>query len=139
MFWFFYSFSVGHLIIIILISIYIFVSPRISIVDKEHNVYKLKDGVEPIKDEEIRIKLTNSKFYRDYVYVGEIDGDIIDGHIVQEKSPIFSWNIYILILVFTLSEILIFPYAVGALVFHFKCRYIVNELDKKMLDKGYEK
>jgi len=126
-------------VIMILISIYIFIAPRISIVDREYNVYKIKENVEPLKDEEIKIKLTNSNFYRDYVYVGKVDGDIIEGHIVQEKSPIFSWNIYVLSLVILLSEILIFPYAFGALVFHFKCRNIIDELDKKMLEKGYEK
>lgn len=126
-------------IIMILISIYIFIAPRISIVDREHNVYKLKEDGEPIKDEEIKIKLTNSKFYRDYVYIGKVDGESIDGHIRQEKSPIFNWNIYWLVLVILLSEILIFPYAFGALVFHFKCRNIIKDLDKKMLKKGYEK
>ena len=126
-------------IIIILISAYVFVAPKVSIVDREHNVYKLKEDGEGIKDKEIRIKLTNSKFYRDYIYVGKASNNIIDGHIVQEKSPIWSWNIYWLSLVILLSEILIFPYAAGALVFHFKCRNIINDLDKKMLEKGYEK
>ena len=100
-------------IIIIWIAIYVFVSPRVSIVDKEHNVYELEKNNEPIRDEEIRIRLTNSKFYRDYVYVGKVNGDIIDGHVVQEKSPIFSYNIYLLILMIVLSEILIFPNCIG--------------------------
>lgn len=126
-------------VIIVLISIYVFVSPRISIVDREHNVYKLKENVEPIKEKEIRIKLTNSKFYRDYVYVAKVDKDIIDGHIIQERIPIWSWNIYVLILVCVLSEILIFPYAFGALVYHFKCGNIIKKLDNKMLEMGYEK
>lgn len=125
--------------IIVLISIYIFIAPKISIVDREHNVYKLKEGSEKIEDKEIVIKLTNSKYYGDYSYVGKIDGDIIDGHIVKGKTPIWSWNIYVLILVITLSEILIFPYAVGALIFHFKCSGLIDKLDKIMLDKGYEK
>lgn len=126
-------------IIIILISIYVCISPRISIVDREHNVYKLKEGYEPIKDEKVKIKLTDSKFYRDYVYVGKVNEDTVDGHIVQEKTPIWSWNIYLLILICLLSEILIFPYAFGALVFHFKCRNIIEKLDSKMLEKGYKK
>lgn len=126
-------------IIIILISVYVFVAPRVSIVDREHNVYKLKEGRDCIKDEGVKIQLTNSKFYRDYIYVGKVVGDRIDGHIVQEESPIWCWNIYWLSLVILLSEILIFPYAFGALVFHFKCRNIINELDEKMLEKGYEK
>lgn len=126
-------------IIIVLISIYVFIAPRISIVDKEHNVYKLKERCKPIKDREIKIKLTNSKFYRNYVYVGNVSDILIEGNIIQEKSPIWRWNIYLLSLVILLSEILIFPYAVGALVYHFQCRNIISELDKKMLEKGYEK
>ena len=126
-------------IIIVLISIYIFIAPRVSIVDREHNVYKLKEGNQPISEKELRVKLTNSRFYRDYVYVGKVDGDIIDGHIIQEKSPIWSWNIYLLILIFVLSEILIFPYAFGALIFHFKSKSIIDKLDRKLLDIGYLK
>ncbi len=126
-------------IIMMLISGYIFIAPRISIVDREHNVYKLKANSEHIKDEEIMIKLTNSKFYRNYVYVGKVDGEIINGYITQEKSPIWGWNVYWLVLVVLLSEILIFPYAIGALVFNFKCRNIICELDEKMLNIDYVK
>jgi hypothetical protein len=126
-------------IIMILISSYIFIAPRISIVDREYNSYKLKEGCKAIKDEELRIKLTNSKFYRDYVYVGKVSEDNIEGHIIQEKTPIWSWNIYVLIIVMILSEILIFPYAIGALVYHFKCRTIITKLDNEMLNIGYEK
>ena len=126
-------------IIIVLISIYVFIAPKISIVDKEHNVYKLKERCKPIKDGEIVIKLTNSMFYRNYVYVGKVSDNLIDGNIIQGKSPIWRWNIYWLSLVILLSEILIFPYAIGALVYHFKCRNIISELDKQMLEKGYEK
>ena len=126
-------------IIIVLISIYVFIAPKISIVDKELNVYKLKERCKPIKDGEIVIKLTNSMFYRNYVYVGKVSDNLIEGNIIQGKSPIWRWNIYWLSLVILLSEILIFPYAIGALVYHFKCRNIISELDKQMLEKGYEK
>ena len=50
-----------------------------------------------------------------------------------------KWNIWIKILVFTLSEILIFPYAVGALVSYFKNGKLVSHLDKKMAEIGYIK
>jgi hypothetical protein len=126
-------------IIIILISIYVLIAPKISILDKEYNMYILKDNQKQILDNQIRIKLTNSKIYRNYVYLGNVSENKIEGHIIQEKSPIWSWNVYILILVIVLSEILIFPYAIGALVFHFKCRNIIYELDSIMLGNGYKK
>ena len=125
--------------IIVLIAIYIFIAPRVSIVDREHNVYTLKEGFTKIEEDEVKVQLTNSKFYGDYIYVGKVDGNTVDGHIVKGKSPILKWNIYVKILIIVLSEILIFGYAFGALVFHFKCRNIINKLDVIMLEKGYEK
>jgi len=126
-------------IIIVLIAIYIFVAPRISIVDREHNVYKAINNKDSIKEEDVEIVLTNSKFYGNYTYVGYKKGDLIDGHIVKGKSPLFSWNIWWKITIILFSEILIFPYAVGALIFHFNSSTIINKLDNIMKEKNYTK
>lgn len=132
-----FGMSVGA--IIVLISIYIYFAPNISIVDREHNVYKLKDGANKIEEGKVEIQLTHSKFYGNYTYVGNVKEDIIDGHIVKGKSPLGNWNIYVKILVIILSELLIFVYAGGALIFHFKNVTLIKKLDTIMLDKGYEK
>lgn len=126
-------------LIIILIAVYIFIAPKVSIVDREHNVYKLKDGCVSSVVDKVEIKLTDSKFYGNYTYVGKIEGKLIDGHIIKGKSPLLKWNIYIQILIIILSEILIFPYAVGALIFHFKCASLIEKLDNIMLEMNYEK
>lgn len=126
--------SVGALIVVL--GVYVLYAPKISVVDKEHNVYKCNDL---LKEEDIEIKLTESKFYASYYYKGSMKNGIVDGHIVKGKTPIFNWNIYILILVCVLSEILIFPYAVGAIVYYFKNSTLIYRLDKIMLDSGYEK
>lgn len=132
-------FGVGVGLIIILIAIFVLIAPKISIVDRDHNQYLLWEGFAPINEEKIEIKLTNSKFYGNYKYIGKKIGDVIDGRIIQEKSPIFKWNIYIKILVIVLSEILIFPYAIGGLVYYFKNAKLIKKLDQIMLEKGYEK
>ena len=121
--------------IIVLMGLFVFVAHKISIVDREHNVYKIKD-VNSFDTEEVNIRLTHSKFYADYVYHGIRIGDTIDGHIVRLKSPILKWNIYINVLVIVLSEILIFPYAVGAFVFYVKNRNLIKVLDEKMAELG---
>ena len=126
-------------VVIVLISLYVFIAPKISIIDKEYNVYKLKESYKSIIDKQIKIELTKSKFYRNYVYLGNVEGIKVKGDITQTKSPIWSWNIYLLCLVILLSEILIFPYAIGALVFHFKSRNVIVNLDNEMLERGYEK
>lgn len=104
-------------IIIVLLGIFVIVAPKISIVDHVHNVYKIKNNQYDLKDE-IRINLTNSKIYGNYYFEATVDNNIIDGYIKKTKSPIFKWNIYVKILIIILSEILIFPYAIGALVYH---------------------
>lgn len=124
--------------IIVIVGVFILIAPKISLVDREHNVYKL-NGIDGFQNEEIEIKLTNSRFYGDLIYKANKKDGIIDGHILKGKSPIFKWNIYFLILVCILSEILIFPYAIGALVFYFKGAKTIDKLDKYMMEKGYIK
>lgn len=124
-------------IITILIGIYVWFAPKISIVDREHNVYQAINS--PIEDNEIIIKLTNSKFYGDYIYYGIKNNNLIDGHIKKGKSPILKWPLWVKILIGILSEILIFPYAFGALIFHFKNAILIKKLDNIMKEKGYKK
>lgn len=122
--------------IICLIGFFIIIAPYFSLVDKEYNVYIIKNS--EIKDD-ITIQLTNSKIYGNYYYYGKRNGNKIEGHIVQEKSPIRKWNIYIKILIIVLSEILIFPYAIGGFINFFKGNKILKRLDEKMLEQGFYK
>ena len=80
-------------IIMILIGIYIFFAPRISIVDRKHNSYKAMDASQ-FTCEEFTIQLTHSKLYGNYVYHAKLEDEIIDGVILKEKSPIFNWPIW---------------------------------------------
>lgn len=132
-----FGMSVGF--IIVLIAVFIFVAPSVSIVDREHNIYKAINDEYIIKENHIKIKLTSSKFYANYQYVAFKQEDLLDGHIIKGTSPIKNWNVWILIIVFTLSEILIFPYAIGALILYFKNRNLVYNLDQKLLEIGYRK
>lgn len=136
-----FGMSVGG--IIILLAGFIFIAPKISIVDKEHNIYKINDQSKNKllfnENNKINLQLTNNKLFGNYYYVAKNDNGIIDGHIIQGKSPIRNWNIFIKILIIVLSEILIFVYAIWGLVFYFKNYKLVNELDKIMEDNGYIK
>ena len=124
-------------VIILLIAAYVLIQPKISILGKERNVYQYKNG--SFEQEKISIKLTNSKFYADYYYEANVSNNIANGMIVKGKNPIKSWDIWILVIVITLSEILIFPYAVGALVRHFNDIKLLKVLDNKMQELGFEK
>lgn len=121
---------------IVFIGIYVLYAPLISIVDRRHNVYRCDDKYE----EDFEVLLTSSKFYASYYYKGVIKDGIIDGYIIKGKSPLFKgWNIFVIILVCILSEILIFPYLIGALVYYFRASSLVKKLDIKMKELGYEK
>ncbi len=128
-------FGIGVGVIIILIGVYVFIAPMISIVDRTHNVYQITDDSNLILDE-INLKITNSKFYGNYYYKANIISGIVDGNIVKGKNPLLDLNIYIKIIIIILSEILIFPYAVGAIVFHFKNASLIKKLDNIMEEKG---
>lgn len=127
-------------LIIILISIYMLIAPKISLVDKEHNKYILKENaIDLIEEDIIKIKLTSSRFYADYYYEAKKENNVIEGTLKRGKLPILKWKLWILIIVFTLSEILIFPYAIGAFVNYIKNAKLIIKLDKKMEEKNYIK
>lgn len=119
-------------IVIILNGIYVFIAPKISIVDREHNVYQVLNNSDLILEKEIHIQLTNSKFYGNYTYEANHMDDRMDGNIVKEKSPLFKMHWFWKIFCIILSEILIFPYALGAFLFHLKSARIVSKLDSIM-------
>lgn len=127
-------------LLISILGIFIIIAPKVSINDHEHNVYKIVDFSkmeETIKTNKIiSLQLTNSKYYRNLYYEATIVDDIIDGHINKGKWPIKEYNIFLLILLITLSEILIFPYAFFAVVNYFKNSKVIKKLDYMMSDMG---
>ncbi|MDE5856450.1 MAG: hypothetical protein K2H06_05330 [Anaeroplasmataceae bacterium] len=128
-------FGIGIGILIIILGIYVFIAPMVSIIDRKHNVYQMTEASD-LTEDRFKFKLTNSKFYGNYYYIGKIDRNIVDGLVLQEKNPIFKWNVFVLIAVILLSEILIFPYAIGAIIFHFKNAGLIKKLDKLMGSHG---
>lgn len=126
-------------VIIILIGLYVIVGPKISIVGKEYNEYELEEGKKKNLEGVVEFQLTNSKFYRNFIYVGVADGNLVKGSIEKTKSPLRNYHIVWKIFGIILSEILIFPYAVGALIFHFREMIVLKNLDEIMKNKNYRR
>ena len=134
--------GMGVGIIILLLSIFIYFAPMVSINDREHNLYELEN-----EDKNIKIKLTEkesivlskSKIYGNYEFVYSFNGYLIDGYIVREKGIWHSLNIYVKIFVIIFSEILIFPYAIGRLVYYFRTLTLIKDLDDNMFEQGFVK
>lgn len=121
--------------IIMILSIFVYFAPKYSIVDKEHHVYKTNKT----DQENLEIMLKYSKFYGGYKYHANIKDGICDGHIVRTKGELFKAHWSVLTIMIILSEILIFPYAIGAIVNYFKCFHLIEKLDEIMEKEGFIK
>ncbi|MDE7263501.1 MAG: hypothetical protein K2N64_02410 [Anaeroplasmataceae bacterium] len=121
---------------IILMGCFVFIAPLISIVDRKRNVYQMTEDSDFNTECRIRYQLTKSRIYGNYFYIGRIQGGLIRGVVVKGKNPILQFNIFVKMILILFSEILIFPYAVGALIFHFRCATIIKKLDQYMISHG---
>lgn len=121
----------------VLLGVFIWFSPRLSLIDKLHNEYEATSN--PIEDEDINIILVSSKIYGNNIYIAYNDGNIISGDIVREYKKIKNFKWYILIPFIIFIVVLIIPYLLGALVFYFYSSKAVSILNKKMEHLGYKK
>ena len=111
-------------LLIAIIGLYIIISFKYTIVNKEH--YEIE--VNNLNNQDIKITLYESKIYSGVYFEGSVNNKVLTGSIKKTPSPITSYNLFLLILVITLSEILIFPYAIGALINHFKGKKLIDKL-----------
>ncbi len=126
----------------IILAIYIYFAPKISIVDHEHNVYELvaanKNKIE-IHNSELEVVLLKSKIYGNYLFKAKMQANNVDGYIIKENYFWKNLNIFIKILCIILSEILIFIYAIGALIYFIRTFHILEKLDTIMNENGFLK
>ncbi len=129
-------FGIGVGLIIVLNGIWVFIAPKVSIIDRRYNVYEMTEDSDFITESQISFRLTHSKIYGNYTYEAQIEGGRIEGKIEKNRSPIFNFNIGIKLILIILSEILIFPYAIGAFIFHVREVSLICKLDKYMEQHG---
>ena len=135
--------GMGVGVVALLLAIYIYFAPRVSIIDREHNKYVLvkkeNNSLVDLEKESGVIVLKKDKIHGDYQYCYNVENGVVDGHISKTKWVWYRWNIYIQILVIVLSEILIFVYAITRLIYYFRCLRLIQELDELMIKNGFEK
>lgn len=129
--------------IIMLLGVYMYFAPRISTIDREHNVYRL---IAPERNRAVDMTaktwqtvLCKSKIYGDYMFCARIDGDIVDGHIVKGAGIWRRMHILVKILCIVLSEILVFVWAIGYAVYFVRTVDMPSKLDRRMQYYGFEK
>lgn len=130
-------------VVTMLLAVFVYFAPQFSSVDREHNVFEL---VRPADNKIIdtasnaaQISLCKSKVYGGYTYSASVSGGTVDGHIVREKSCWHTLPLAVKILCVILSEILIFVWAAGYVVFFVRSVDMPSRLEKLMTANGFEK
>ena len=129
--------------VIVVIAVYIYFAPRVSLIDRSHNTYVVKDGEDGLIDftsnKNFSLTLSKSKVFGNYVFSAKQTDVGVEGNIIRTKNYWHKLNIWWKIFIILLSEILIFAYAVWAIVYFFKNLNLIKKLDEKMFELGYEK
>ncbi len=124
-------------------AVYILIAPEISVIDREHNVFVLKDKFKNnlinMENATADILLCRSYVYGSYIYHADIKGGQIDGHIKRDKSLWKRMHVLLKILCCILSEILIFVWLAGRFIFFLRSVNIPKRLERKMKLNGFDK
>ena len=130
-------------IITIILSIYIFFAPVLSIIDREHNVYKMidKDKAKIYFNESniLELPLSFSTIFRRYIFIAYLKDGIVDGHIQLTKNIYQRANPYVKIILIIFLPIYILPIIILRIVYLFRTINIPKKLDKTMVAHGFIK
>lgn len=125
--------SVGGFILIL--AIFIWISPKISILDKSIREYKKLDGALELTSTTL---IHNNKIYGRYVFViTERTENTITGKIVREKSDLNNLKWYYKIPLYIFSIVLIIPFILGATIHYFLGARLPKKTDEVLRKKGY--
>lgn len=129
-------------VFIAICAVYILIAPKISVIDREHNVFILKEKEKNVlvnmKEPATEIPLCRSRIYGSFVYRATVREQAIDGHIMRDKNIWKRMNFILKVLCIILSEILIFVWLFGRLVFFFRTINLPRRLELKMKRNGFE-
>lgn len=131
--------SIG--IFTLIISLFIVFSKKYSLIVNNNFAFKVVDSSKNKKldltNKENSLVLIKSKIYGTYIYSYSYQDDSINGNIIKIKPSIKNINIFIKIILIILSEILIFIYLIGYLIFLILLIFIKDKLIKIMEDSGF--
>lgn len=135
--------GMGVGVIIAACAVYILIAPKVSVIDREHNVFVLKDadGNKLVDTDKptAEIMLKKSVVYGSYVYRATVRENVVDGNIERDKSLWKRLPLLLKILCCVLSEILIFVWLIGRFVFFLFTLNLPKRLERKMNSNGFVK
>lgn len=130
-------------IITIILSIFVFFAPVLSIIDREHNVYKIVDFEKSKayfnESNILELPLSFSHIFRRYKFVAYLKGDIVDGHIQLTPNIYQKANPYVKIILIILLPIYLLPIIILRFIYLFRTINIPKKLDINMEQHGFIK
>lgn len=128
-------------VITILLAVLVYFAPKISTVDRHHNVFALTDaarnGIIDMSAVSVGLAVRKSRIYGDWVYKAQIQESRIDGSLVKTDGLLRRLNVAWKIVFIILSEILIFVWLFGYVVHFIRTVDMPKKLDKLMTANGF--
>lgn len=123
-------------------AFYILIAPKISLVDRERCAFILKDGDKngliDMSLSSVSVPLCKSRVYGSFYYNAMVYGDKLDGNIEADSSLWKRMNLTLKIVCCIFSEILIFVWLAGRIVFFFRSVDLPRRLEAKLKKNGFE-
>lgn len=130
-------------ILTILLAVLVYFAPRISTVDRHHNVFALADADKnkavDMTAANIELAVRKSRVYGDWVYRAKIQKSRVDGSLVKTDGLLRRLNVFEKVLFILLSEILIFVWLIGYAVYFIRTIDMPKKLNKLMTENGFER
>lgn len=132
--------GLGVGIVIALCAVYILLAPKLSLVGREHNVFRLAEGEKNLlgpEGEVLQLLLCKSAVYGSYIYRARFYGGVADGYIVREPPLWKRMPLWGKIICCILSEILIPVWLIGRGIYSIRSSALPQRLAKKMARSGF--
>ena len=135
--------GIGIGAVIALCAVYILVAPRISLVDREHNAFALKDNSKnhlvSMGETSFETDLCKSIVYGTYRFRAAVSGDCVEGDIVLGDGIWKNMHLFWKILCCILSEILLPVWLIGRFIFFLRSANLPKKLETEMVKNGFQK
>ena len=127
-------------IFVMVLSLFMFLSPFITIANQEQNDFLLiQKSKNNLIKEEGSLTLAKSFIYGNYVYLYKFNGEVVSGNIIKEDGFWKKTHLLIKIILIVLSEILIFAWLIGRFIYFLRCMFLIKKLQKVMIENGFRK
>lgn len=127
-------------IFVMVLSLFMFLSPFITITNQEQNDFLLiEKSKNNLIKEEGSLTLAKSFIYGNYVYLYKFNGEVVSGSIIKEDGFWRKTHLLIKSILIVLSEILIFVWLIGRFIYFLRCMFLIKKLQKVMIENGFKK